>query len=76
MRPVTKEQWQDAVDTAEILARVTTAGVLLCCEMGRLFGLLDDNGEVDIQACHEVIEDARRRGVVPDKDAILRFLKI
>ena len=68
MRPVTKEQWQDATDTAELLACITTARVLLFIEMGRLFGLVDENGEIDIQACYEVIEDARSKGIIPIKD--------
>lgn len=59
MRPVTKEQWQDAVDAAELLTRITTAKVLLLLELGRLFGLIDENGEIDIQACHEVLKDAK-----------------
>ena len=74
MRPVTKEQWQDAVDAAELLARITTAKVLLFLEVGRLFGLIDESGEVDIQACYEIIEDARCRGVMPSSDAMRRFL--
>jgi hypothetical protein len=74
MRPVTKEQWQDAVDTADLLARITTAKVLLFIEMGRLFGLLDESGEIDIQACYEVIEDARSQGIIPSADAIQRFI--
>jgi hypothetical protein len=74
MRPVTKRQWQDAVDAAEILAHITTARVLLFIEMGRLFGLIDQEGEIDVQACHEVIEDAHSRGVMPSKDAIQQFI--
>jgi hypothetical protein len=74
MRPVTREQWQDAVDAAELLARVTTANVLLFMEIGRLFGLVDENGEVDIQACYEVIEDARSRGIMPSVVDMNRFI--
>lgn len=74
MRPVTKGQWQDAVDAAELLAYMTTAQVLLFTEMGRLFGLVDENGEIDIQACQEVIEDAHSRGIMPSKDVIRQFI--
>lgn len=74
MRPVTKEQWQDAVNTADLLAHITTAKVLLFIEMGRLFGLVDENGEIDIQSCHEVINDALSQGVMPDADTINRFI--
>jgi hypothetical protein len=74
MRPVTKEQWQVALDTADMLARITTARVLLFVELGRLFGLVKDNGEIDIQACYEVIEGARSQGAVPSDDAFWRFI--
>jgi len=74
MRPVTKEQWQDAVDTADLLARISTAKVLLFMELGWLFNLIDENGEIDIQACHEVIKDARSQGVMPRPDAIQQFI--
>lgn len=74
MRPVTKEQWQDAVDTAELLARISTAKVLLFIEMGRLFELIDENGEIDLQACYEVIEEAHSQGVTPSADTIQRFI--
>lgn len=74
MRPVTKEQWQDAVDAADLLARISTAKVLLFMELGWLFNLIDENGEIDIQACHEVIKDARNQGVMPRPDAIQQFI--
>lgn len=64
MRPATREQWQDAIDAAELLARITTAKVLLFLEVARLFGLIDENGEVDVQACYEVVEDARHSGLI------------
>lgn len=65
MRPVTREQWQDAVDAAEALSRVTTAQLLLLMELGRLFGLVDDNLEVDLQSCLDTLEEGRETGVVP-----------
>ncbi|HEY9285344.1 MAG TPA: hypothetical protein VIP46_17965 [Pyrinomonadaceae bacterium] len=74
MRPVTREQWQDAVDVADLLARITTAKVLLFLELARVFGLLDEDGGIDAQACQEVIEDARSRGVMPSADAMRRFI--
>lgn len=65
MRPVTREQWQDAVDAAEILSRVTTAQLLLLLEMGRLFGLVDDDLEVNLQSCLDTLEEGREMGIVP-----------
>lgn len=74
MRPLTKEQWQDAVETAELLSYITTAKVLIFIEMGRLFELVDDNGEIDIQACYDVIEDARSQGFYLSAGDIQRFI--
>jgi hypothetical protein len=74
VRPVTEEQWRDAVDAAELLARITTAKVLLFLELARLFNLFDENGGIDIQVCHEVVEDARSRGIMPSADAMRRFI--
>lgn len=74
MRPVSKEQWQDATDTAELLSRITTAQVLLFIELGRLFDLVDKNGELDIQACCDIIEDARSQGITPSTDFMHKFI--
>lgn len=74
MRPVTQAQWQDAVDMAEILARTTTAQVLLFIEMGRIFNLVDENGIVDVQACYEIVEDARSQGIMPSEKALRLFI--
>lgn len=74
MRPITREQWQDAVDAADLLARITTAKVLLFLELARVFSLLDEDGGIDAQACYEVIEDARGKGVMPSADAMRRFI--
>jgi hypothetical protein len=74
MRPATEEQWRNAVDAADLLARITTAQVLLFLEMGKLFNLVDEDGEIDIEACCEVIEDAHRLGIISSADAIRRFI--
>lgn len=66
MRPVTTKQWQDAVDAADMLARITTAQILLLLEMGRLFRLIDDNLDVDVQLCLDTLEEGREKGVTPD----------
>jgi hypothetical protein len=66
MRPVTTEQWQDAVDAAELLSRVTTAEILLLLELGRLFGLVDDNLEVDMQLCLDTLEEGREKSIAPN----------
>lgn len=74
MRPITREQWQDAVDAAELLAYITTAKVLLFLELGRLFDLIDESGEINIQACSDVIEEARSHGVMPGADVMRSFI--
>lgn len=74
MRPVTEKQWQDAADSAEVLARLTTARVLLFLELGRLFGLVDESGEVDARACRETLEDAKEQGITPSASVIRMFV--
>jgi len=74
MRPITREQWQDAVDAAELLAQITTAQVLLFIELGRLFGLVNEEGEIDLEACNDVIQEAGNRGVMPSSNPIQRFI--
>ena len=72
MRPVTREQWQDAVDAAELLSRVTTAQILLLLEMGRLFGMVDDDLGIDIQSCLDTLEEGREKDITPDPKAFLQ----
>lgn len=72
MRPLTQGQWQDAVDAGEILSRVTTAQILLLLEMGRLFGLVGDDLEVDVQACLDTLEEGREKGVTPEPKTFLQ----
>jgi hypothetical protein len=55
MKPVTREQWQNAVDAAEFLSRVETPEFLLRLEMGWLFCLVTDDYEVYIQACINIL---------------------
>lgn len=74
MKPVRKEQWQDAVDAADFLSRVETAEFLLRFEMGKLFGLIEDNFEVNIQACLDILEDGCKRGIKPKKDPLHNHL--
>lgn len=66
MRPVSPDQWREAVDVAEFLCRVETAEFLLRFELGRLFGLVDDDFVVDMKACIEIIEDGRAWGIASD----------
>jgi hypothetical protein len=73
MRPATREQWQDAVDAAEFLSRIETAEFLLRFEMGKLFGLINDDFEVDIQVCLDILEDGRKQGITPQDHPKLTY---
>lgn len=56
MRPVTDEQWQDAVDAAH---------TILTLEIGRLYGLVRVIPEFDIEECHRILAEGRERGILP-----------
>jgi hypothetical protein len=61
MRPVTDEQWQDAVDAAHALLIFDTA---------RLYGLVTGGPKVNVELCVEIIEDGRNQGIEPRVEAI------
>jgi hypothetical protein len=65
MRPVTDQQWQDAVDAAHTLLTLETA---------RLYGLVTGGPEVNVERCVEIIEDGRSRGTLPRVDAVTRMV--
>jgi hypothetical protein len=56
MRPATDRQWQDAADAAQLLMMI---------EVGRLHGLLTGGPEVDLQACFDILAEARTQGIFP-----------
>lgn len=56
MRPVTDNQWQDAVDAAQ---------TCMMLELAKLFDLVNENGEVDITRCAEIIADGHKLGIEP-----------
>jgi hypothetical protein len=65
MRPVTDQQWRDAVDAAHALLTLETA---------RLYGLVTGGPEVNVERCVEIIEDGRSRGILPRVDAVERMV--
>ncbi len=62
MQPVTKEQWQDAVDTASVLT------------LAVLFGMFTDDGRLNQERCFELLEDGNARGVVARIEAVSQFV--
>ena len=54
--PRTPTEWQEAVDTAELLLRIETS---------RLYGLLEGGPEIRIERCEDILHAGRRRGFVP-----------
>lgn len=66
MRPVTDDQWQDAVDAAH---------AMLMLEAARLYGLVTGGPEVNIERCVEILEDGQARGIHPRIDAVQRLIK-
>lgn len=63
MRPVTDEQWQDAVDAAYFMQQI---------EMARLFGLVTGGPEINLESCVEILEDGRELGILPRLEQISR----
>lgn len=66
MRPVTPEQWQDAVDAAH---------ALLTFEAARIYGLVEGGPEVNVERCVELLEDGKAMGVVPGAEAVRRMVE-
>lgn len=56
--PVTREEWQEAVDAAHFL---------LCLESARQYGLVEGGPEVDIERCVEIIDKGKAQGYEPKK---------
>lgn len=63
MRPVTDEQWQDAVDAAYFVQQI---------ELARLFGLVTGGPEINLESCAEILEDGRELGILPRLEQISR----
>jgi hypothetical protein len=58
--PVTRAEWQDAVDSAAAVRAVAD------CKM---YGLIKGGPQIDIHRCDEILEAGKRRGVIPSKPA-------
>lgn len=63
--PKSKAELQDLVDIAE---------GALALEAARLHGLIEGGPDVDGEKCAHLLEEAKKRGIHPRKDAIERFV--
>lgn len=54
--PRTPQEWQEAVDAADIL---------LGLEAARLYGLVTGGPVIDVERCDEILRRGRLRGYVP-----------
>lgn len=63
--PVTREEWQEAVDAAY------ASSVL---ESARQYGLVAGGPRVDVDRCMEILERGAAQGVSPADDAVERFV--
>lgn len=63
--PKTKTEWRDAVDAAH---------GALTLDASRQYGLVEGGPEVNVKRCSQIIEKGRRRGILPSKDAVERYI--
>jgi hypothetical protein len=67
-QPKTPQQWQEAVNLAELYSRVDAAVK---------YGFVEFTGTINLDRCHEMLERGRKRGVYPVQaqvDELLRQL--
>ncbi len=59
MRPVTNEQWQDAVDAAHTLLQLS---------IGQLYKLVKPMPEIDVEECVMILAEGAQRDIYPGVD--------
>ena len=64
--PLSREEWQEAVDAAH---------VLLAIDAARAYGLVKGGREVDAERCQEILEAGERLGVTPSPTAVRDLLQ-
>jgi hypothetical protein len=66
--PETSAEWQ---------AAVTGAYHCLQLDSARQYGLVEGGPEINVERCEQLLEEGKRRGVLPDRSkiALLRFLR-
>lgn len=60
--PVSKAQWQEAVDAAD---------VLLALDAAREYGLITGGPMINMERCMKILSQGRNKGIVPSADRIL-----
>jgi hypothetical protein len=63
--PKTREDWQLAVDAADAALSLNAA---------RQYGLVKGGPGVNVDRCVEILNQGRRRGIIPSPDSIERFV--
>jgi len=66
VNPVTREDWQLAVDAAD---------ACLCIEAARQYGLVTGGPEVDVDRARWIVAQGKLRGIQPRPTALLKFLE-
>lgn len=64
-QPRTRDQWQEAVDLAE---------VYLVIDSARKYGLVRGGPAVDVDRCEQLLAGGRARGITPAADCIERII--
>lgn len=64
-QPRTRDQWQEAVDLAE---------VYLVIDSARKYGLVRGGPAVDVDRCEQLLACGRARGITPAADCIERII--
>ena len=63
VNPRTREEWQEAANAAYFLLLVDAA---------REYGMTTGGPEVKIERCNWILAEARKRGITPAKDDVVR----
>jgi hypothetical protein len=64
--PESPKDWQEALNLAELYSLVDSAVK---------YGLVEYTGEINVERCHDILEQGRKRGVYPVKaqvDALIQ----
>lgn len=66
--PQSDEEWKEAANAAQFL---------LLLDSARMYGLVKTDIQVDSDRCALILEEAKRKGIMPDSDEALcqQFIK-
>lgn len=63
--PKTPEEWQEAVDAAQVLLMILSA---------RLYGLITGGPTANVARCEEILRKGRDRGIRPSPNCVQKAL--